>query len=202
LGNNALPNLTRLSLSDCDIGDDGFMALVSALEQNNSLLHLDLRYNHDVSERAFLVLAESLPEIKLLQRVDCDWGTGLASAMPLVLAGLRKNTSLLRFHVVQWAPCLVPPLPQEAARYAGGWMQEMELLGYRNCFLPLIRAPKERLPPRGIWPYALTRAAALPDVLFEVLRSKPNLVPCEEDTEGKEAAEDTGIPKKRKRGDG
>jgi Ran GTPase-activating protein (RanGAP) involved in mRNA processing and transport len=42
LGNNALPNLTRLSLSYCGIGNDGFMALVSALEQNSSLLHLDL----------------------------------------------------------------------------------------------------------------------------------------------------------------
>jgi hypothetical protein len=43
LGNNALPNVTRLSLSYCGIGDDGFIALVSASEQNISLLHLDLR---------------------------------------------------------------------------------------------------------------------------------------------------------------
>jgi hypothetical protein len=64
----------------------------------------------------------------------------------------------------------------------------------------LIRAPKERLPPRGIWPHALARVATLPDVLFEVLRLKPNLVPCEEDAEGKEAAEDTGVPKRWKRG--
>jgi Ran GTPase-activating protein (RanGAP) involved in mRNA processing and transport len=41
LGNNALPNLTRLSLSGCDIFDDGFITLVSALEQNTSLLYLD-----------------------------------------------------------------------------------------------------------------------------------------------------------------
>jgi hypothetical protein len=80
-------------------------------------------------------------------------------------------------------------------------MQEMERVGYRNRFLPLIRAPEERLPPRGVWPPALARVATLPDVLFEVLRSQPKLVPCEEDAEGKEAAEDTGVPKKRKRGD-
>jgi hypothetical protein len=68
LENNALPNLRRLSLS-CryTIGDDGFIALVSALEQNTSLLQLDLRSNDAVSEWAFLVFAESLPEIEVLQ---------------------------------------------------------------------------------------------------------------------------------------
>jgi hypothetical protein len=77
----------------------------------------------------------------------------------------------------------------------------MERLGYRNRFLSLIRrAPKERLPPRGIWPHALARVAMLPNVIFEVLRSKPSLVPSEE-TEGKEVAKDAGLPRKRKRGD-
>jgi hypothetical protein len=85
LGNNALPNLTRLSLSR-GIDDDGFITLVSVLEQNTSLLHLDLcDYSPCVSERAFLALAESLPEIKVLQRVDLSWCTGLTSAMPLLL---------------------------------------------------------------------------------------------------------------------
>jgi hypothetical protein len=73
-------------------------------------------------------------------------------------------------------------------------------LGYRNRFLLLIRAPKERLPPRGIWSHALARVARLPDVIFEVLRSKPSLVPSEE-TECQKVAEDTYTPSKRKRGD-
>jgi Ran GTPase-activating protein (RanGAP) involved in mRNA processing and transport len=199
LGNNALPNLTRLSLSHCGIGDDGFIALVSALEQNTSLLQLDLR-NNCFSERAFLALAESLPEIKVLQRANVRWCTGLASAMPFLLVGLRKNTSLFHLHVAGCAPSSVPPTPEETARCVGGWMQEMERLGYRNRFLPLIRAPKVRLPPPGVWPRALARAATLPDVIFEVLRSKPCLVPSE-DTEGEEVAKDTSVPKKRKRGD-
>jgi hypothetical protein len=42
LGDNALSNLTHLVLRYCGIGDDGFITLVSALEQNTSLLHLDL----------------------------------------------------------------------------------------------------------------------------------------------------------------
>jgi hypothetical protein len=41
------------------------------------------------------------------------------------------------------------------------------------------------------------RVAILPDVIFEVLRSKPSLVPSA-DTGGKEVAEDTG---KHKRSD-
>jgi hypothetical protein len=113
LGNNALPNLIRLSLSQCGVEDDGYIALVSALEQNTSLLQFDLSYNpvydRGFSERAFLALAESLPEIKVLHRVGLRWCTGLASAMPLLLAGLRKNTSFFRFHVAGHVPQLVPP---------------------------------------------------------------------------------------------
>jgi Ran GTPase-activating protein (RanGAP) involved in mRNA processing and transport len=172
LANNELPNLTRLSLSECWIGDDGFVALMSALEQNTSLLHLDMRNNNcGLSERAFLALANSLSDIKVLQRADFDWCRGLASAMPLLLAGLRKNTSLFRFHVANCASSSVPHSPTETARYASGWTQEMERVGYRNRFLLLIHAPNERLPPRGVWPHALARVAALPDIIFEVLRS-------------------------------
>jgi hypothetical protein len=164
------------------------------------LLQLDLRQDYGISERPFLALAESLPEIKVLQRVDLSWCPGLGSAMPSLLVGLRKNTSLFRFHLTGCAPSSVPPTTEETARCAGGWMQEIERLGYRNRFLPLIRAPKERLPPRGVWPYALARVATLPDVILGVLRSNPSLV-LPEDTEGEEAAKDTGVPTKRKRGD-
>jgi Ran GTPase-activating protein (RanGAP) involved in mRNA processing and transport len=42
LENNALPNFTRLSLLRGAVGDDGIIALMSALEHNTSLLQLDL----------------------------------------------------------------------------------------------------------------------------------------------------------------
>jgi hypothetical protein len=201
LESNSLPNLKHLSLSYCSIDDDGFITLISALKQNTSLLHLDLRYNYGLSERAFSALAESIPDIKALQRFDLRWCEGLVSTMPLLLVGLHKNTSLFRFYVEKGSALLVPPLKlEETSRYAGGWTQELERLGRRNCFLPLLRAPKERLPPRGVWPRALARVATLPDVIFEVFRSKPSLVPSE-DAEGKEAAQDIGVARKRKRGD-
>jgi Ran GTPase-activating protein (RanGAP) involved in mRNA processing and transport len=203
LGNNALPNLTRLSLSRCGIKDDGFITLVSALEQNTSLLHLDL-YNSShtpgFSERAFLALAESLPEIKMLKHVGLTWCRGLAPAVPKLLAGLRKNTSLFRFHVADCAPSYVPPTTEEMAKFAGGWMQEMELLGYRNRFLAFLHTLEEIERPRSVWSHALARAATFPDAIFEALRSKPNLVPFEE-TDGKKAVKDTGVHTKRKRGD-
>jgi hypothetical protein len=195
LGNNALPNLTRLYLYNCYVGDDGFIALVSALWQTTSLLHLDLRQSHHspgFSEPALLALAESLREIKVLQQFDLRWSPGLSSAVSLLLAGLRKNTSLFRFHVSGCTPCSVPPTTEETVKYAGGWMQEMVYLGYRNRFLTFIRMPEETLPPLGVWPHALARVAILPDVIFEVLRSKRSLVPSE-DTGGKEATEDTDI---------
>jgi Ran GTPase-activating protein (RanGAP) involved in mRNA processing and transport len=180
LGKNALPNLARLSLSRCDIGDDGFTTLVSALEQNTSLLHLDSGYRNGFSERAFVALAESLPKIKVLQQLKLSWCEGLGSVMPLLLAGLRKNTSLFRFNVTACAPHLFPPTPEEAARCAGGWMQEIEGLRYRNRCLTLIRAPKDTLPPLGVWPRALARVAIYPDYIFLVLCSKPGLVPSED----------------------
>jgi Ran GTPase-activating protein (RanGAP) involved in mRNA processing and transport len=173
LENNALPKLTRLCLSYCAIDDDGFIALVSALEQNTSLLQLDLRNNPGVSPRAFLALAESLPKIKVLQGVELTGCThvGLATAMPLLLAGLRKNTSVFRFHVVSFAHPFIRTADAE------GWMQEMERLGYRNRFRQLTRALNESLPPCGVLSHALARVANLPDVIFEVLCSKPSLVP-------------------------
>jgi hypothetical protein len=122
------------------IEDDGFIALVSALRRNTSLLHLDLRRSSGFGQRAFLAFAESLPEVKALQRIDLNWCSGLASTMPLLLAGLRQNTSLFRIHVEYCAS--LSPTPENMARCAGGWMQEMESVGYRNRFLPLLRSPK------------------------------------------------------------
>jgi hypothetical protein len=156
---------------------------VLALKKNTSLLYLDLcsHFPGFSDERAYLALAESLPEIKVLQRVDFNWCTCLGSAMPLLLAGLRKNTTLFRFHVKYCAPDSVPPTPEQTARCAGGWRQEINCLGYRNRCLALIRAPKETLPPLGVWPRALARVATYPDFIFEVLRSKPSLVPSEDE---------------------
>jgi Ran GTPase-activating protein (RanGAP) involved in mRNA processing and transport len=134
LESSALPNLTRLRLSDYSIGDDGFIALILALKQNTSLLHLHLRSDTGFNERAYGVLAESLPEIKVLQRVDLTYSQGLSSAIPSLLAGLRKNTSFFRFHVIGCPPSSFPPIPNASTKYAGGWMQEMERWGNETAF--------------------------------------------------------------------
>jgi hypothetical protein len=62
--------------------------------------------------------------------------------MPLLLEGLRKNTSLFRIRTLLHLP-RSHQHQEETARCAGGWMREMERVGYRNRFLPLIRAERK-----------------------------------------------------------
>jgi hypothetical protein len=97
--------------------------------------------------------------------------------MPLLLPGLRKKTSLFCFHVAGCTPASIPPTTEVTARCAGDWIQELKRLGYRKRFLPMKCAPKETLPPLGVWSHALALDGILPDVIFEVLRFKPRLVP-------------------------
>jgi Ran GTPase-activating protein (RanGAP) involved in mRNA processing and transport len=58
-----MPSLKRIDLGWCGIKDDGFVALVSASEQNTSLQILELHYNL-FAKRGYMTLAESLPKIK------------------------------------------------------------------------------------------------------------------------------------------
>jgi Ran GTPase-activating protein (RanGAP) involved in mRNA processing and transport len=163
LGRNAIPNLKRLHLRVCQIDDDGFVALVSALEQNTSLQILDLG-NNVFNERGFVALAESLPNIKELQEIGFTASAGFQSTLPLLLEGFRKNTSLVEVVITQYEP--------------GEWSRELKFLGQRNRFTPLLKAsdPEDASPQLGIWSRALAKVATEPDVLFHVLRNKPKLV--------------------------
>lgn len=120
-----LLDLIHLSLARVGIGDDGFIALVSATEHKTSLLQLDLCHSSGFSKR-FFALADSSSEIKVLQRFGFSWCAGLTLAKSLLLAVLHKNKSLSHFHVT--GP-LVQPASEEAARCAGRQMQEMDCLG-------------------------------------------------------------------------
>jgi Ran GTPase-activating protein (RanGAP) involved in mRNA processing and transport len=70
------------------------VALVSALEQNTSLQILNLQGNY-FDERGFMVLAESLPNIKGLKQIDFRGNTSSQTTLPLLLEGFRKNASLV-----------------------------------------------------------------------------------------------------------
>ena len=94
-----MPSLKQLQLDSCGIRDDGFVALVSALEQNTGLHILDLGGNH-VGERGFIALAESLPSIKGLQQIEMPAANeSFRSTLPLLLEGFRKNTSLVEVKI-------------------------------------------------------------------------------------------------------
>jgi hypothetical protein len=97
LRHNVMPSLKGLHLDNCSIEDDGFVALVSALEHNTSLQILDLQGNH-FGERGYMALAESLPNITELHQIDFRANARNASFqsnLPLLMEGFRKNTSLV-----------------------------------------------------------------------------------------------------------
>jgi Ran GTPase-activating protein (RanGAP) involved in mRNA processing and transport len=163
LRRNAMPSLKQLNLRWCIIDDDGFVALVSALEQNTSLQIIHLRGNL-FGERGFMALAESLPNIKGLEQINITGCAGFQSTLPLLLEGFRKNTSLVEVNIFGCE--------------FGEWSQEIKFLGHRNRFTPLLKVFEcpGTSPQLGIWSRALAKVATEPDVLFHVLRNKPKLV--------------------------
>jgi Ran GTPase-activating protein (RanGAP) involved in mRNA processing and transport len=169
LRRNTMPNLKQLRLIWCGIDDDGFVALVSALEQNTSLQIIELKCN-DFAERGFSALAESLPNIKGLQEIVFMANASFHSTLPLLLEGFRKNSSLVKVKVTTDI--------YGAEQRRGEWSQELKFLGQRNRFTPLLKAsdPLDASPQLGIWSRALAKVATEPDVLFHVLRNKPKLV--------------------------
>jgi Ran GTPase-activating protein (RanGAP) involved in mRNA processing and transport len=184
LRRNAMPSLKRLGLGWCRIDDDGFVALVSALEQDTSLKILILSGN-GFGERGFMALAESLPNINGLEQINISGCAGVRSTLPSLQVGFRKNTSLVEVNIA-WC---------ELGEWSlGEWWQEinfLNFLGQRNRFTPLLKAsdPLGTSPRLGIWSRALAKVATEPDVLFHVLRNEPKLVAS------------AGGSKKRKRDD-
>jgi Ran GTPase-activating protein (RanGAP) involved in mRNA processing and transport len=177
-GRNAMPSLKELDLRFCGIDNDGFAALVSALERDKSLQILNVSGNH-CGERGFMALAESLPHIKGLQQINFTANTGFQSnTLALLLEGFRNNTSLVKVAI-------------DGGGAPVDFLQEIKFLGHRNRFSPLLKAcnPPGTSPPLGIWSRALAKVATESDLLFHVLRNKPKLV------------ESTGGSKKRKRDD-
>jgi Leucine-rich repeat (LRR) protein len=173
-----LPSLNYLHLMDCHISDDGLAALMSALEENETLEFLDLKGN-TFSVQGYLALASSLPNIKGLRQIDFSWTTADPSVMSAMLEGFRKNTSLYDVNI-------------KGGEHGKGWCQELTFLLYRNQFSRLLQdADTDDRASLGLWPRALGCVAMFPDVLFHVLTSKAGLIRA---TPGEDS-------KKRKRDD-
>jgi Ran GTPase-activating protein (RanGAP) involved in mRNA processing and transport len=157
-----LPSLKCLRLINCRISDDGLVALMSALEENETLENLDLEGN-TFSVQGYLALASSLPNIKGLRQIDISCTTPDPTVMSAMLEGVRKNTSL---HYV-----IIRGFEK------GKWSEELSFLLYRNKFRRLLQVSdtddRESL---GLWSRALGSVATRPDVLFHVLTSKAGLI--------------------------
>jgi Ran GTPase-activating protein (RanGAP) involved in mRNA processing and transport len=94
-----MPSLKRLDLRWGGIDNDGLVALVSALERKESLKILKLQ-GYQYGERGFLALAESLPNIKGLQKINIRACARFQSTtLPLLLEGFQKNTSLVEVNI-------------------------------------------------------------------------------------------------------
>jgi Ran GTPase-activating protein (RanGAP) involved in mRNA processing and transport len=157
-----MPSLKYLSLDGCGISDDGFATLMSALEQNESLENVSLEEN-TFSARGLLSFGASLPNIEGLRQLHLSWTADYPSAMPALLEGFRKNTSLHEVNIDGFEP--------------GEWSKELGFILYRNKFSRLIQdSDTDNRASLGLWPHALARVARRPDVLFHVLTSKAGLV--------------------------
>jgi Ran GTPase-activating protein (RanGAP) involved in mRNA processing and transport len=171
-----LPSLKCLRLQGCRIGDDGLAALVSALEQNESLEEITVVDNY-FSARGYLALAASLPNIKGLRDINFKWTTSDPSVMPALLEGFRKNTSLHEVNIDGCEP--------------GEWSKELSFILYRNKFSRLIKvSDTDDRASLGLWSHALASVATRPAVLFHVLTSKAGLVRAKPGTESKKRKRD------------
>jgi Ran GTPase-activating protein (RanGAP) involved in mRNA processing and transport len=157
-----LPSLKYLILVHCGISDDGLAALMSALEENETLEYLNLKEN-TFSVQGYLALASSLPNIRGLRQIDFSCTTVGSLVMPAMLEGFRKNASLYMVNIQGYEH--------------GKWSQELSFLLYRNKFSRLLQdSDTDDRESLGLWSRALGSVATRPDVLFHVLTSKPGLI--------------------------
>jgi hypothetical protein len=176
-----LPSLKSLRLIDCGISDDGFVALVTALEVNDFLETIVLE-NNVFGDQGFLALASSLPNIKGLRQIDLSLLSSNPVFVPALLEGFRNNTSL---HEVNIDTLLhevnIETILHEDnidGYYADAkWLQKLSFFLYRNKFSRLLQdSDTDDRESLGLWYRALVRVATRPDVLFHVLTSKAGLI--------------------------
>jgi hypothetical protein len=158
-----LQSLKCLQLENYGIYNDGFTAVVSALEENETLETVDLDEHH-FSAQCYLALAFiSLLNIKGLRQIDFSLSTTDPSVMPALLERLRKNTSLHEVNIYGYA--------------YGKWLQELSFFLYRNTFSRLLQySDTGDCASLGLWSRALGSVATRADVLFHVLTSKAGLI--------------------------
>jgi Ran GTPase-activating protein (RanGAP) involved in mRNA processing and transport len=158
-----LPSLTHLRLIECRISDDGLVALMSALEESETLEFLDLEDNA-FSVQGYVALASSLPNIKGLRQIDFSWTASDSSVMSAMLEGFRENTSLHEVNIV-------------GGVHDKDWWQQVSFFLDRNKFSRLLRdSDTDDRASLGLWSRALGSVATRPDVLFHVLTSKAGLI--------------------------
>eukprot|EP01028_Stygiella_incarcerata_P014526 TRINITY_DN977_c0_g2_i3.p1 TRINITY_DN977_c0_g2~~TRINITY_DN977_c0_g2_i3.p1 ORF type:complete len:562 (+),score=135.21 TRINITY_DN977_c0_g2_i3:192-1688(+) len=126
-------SLKALYLSDCSIGLKGANKIVKALEENGSLVHLELGGNEGIGDEGCIRMAECLKKnssIKILGLDDCGISQRGAETIGEML---KRNTSLLELDL-SWNQGLAD---EGFARIAKGLETNTSLkkLVLRDCFI-------------------------------------------------------------------
>jgi Ran GTPase-activating protein (RanGAP) involved in mRNA processing and transport len=159
-----LQSLKWLELGSCGISDDGLVALMSALQENETLDDLDLIKN-TFSLQGYMALASSLRKIKGLRYINFSWVIASdPSVLSAMLEGFRENTSLHDLSIA-------------GGVHSKDWLQQVNFFLDRNKFGCLLRdSDTDDRASLGLWSRALGSVATKPAVLFHVLTSKAGLI--------------------------
>jgi hypothetical protein len=161
-------SLKTLILSFNDIGDEGIKALGNALIKNSTLTKLWFPSN-GIGSDGLIAFGELLPEMKGLEQLNVGDFFDAHAAYAL-LQGLKWNTRLSVLY-------LQSPICES---YGCTVEQEMDFfLRLNRSGRSLLQSPSA---PCSLWPVALAKANknrcedGSPDVLYHLLRQKPELV--------------------------
>lgn len=163
------PSLKTLVLSFNNIGDRGAVALANSLTCNKSLSKLSLASN-GVGKKGLKAFGKCLPKMKGLEQLDAGDFYDIVAA-DAVLEGLKENTRLSELYFQSpISDCL------------GSTSIELEM----DFYIRLNKSGRSLLHscdiPSSAWPTVLARASAnhsesgSPDVLYHLLRQKPDLI--------------------------
>jgi len=161
--------LRRLILTFNQIGDEGASVLGESLILNTTLTSLAIAANN-IHMAGWSALGRMLPSMKGLEYLDVGDIYDTREAEVLI-KGLERNTQLVTLHME--SPFFEENSPVESK--LAFWLR------FNRCGRSIMHTTIE--PPLGVWPLAIGKASlrhrcpnGSPDVLYAMLRGRPDLL--------------------------
>ena len=179
--------LKKLILSFNNIGNEGAKALAQALTVNHTLTHLSFPSN-SIWNEGLEAFGDCLPKMKGLEQLNVGelYDTPAADAL---LKGLKSNTRLSTLYL-QLPICEEYYYSEDDENSDGASNQSftMPVEDDIDFFLRLNKSGRSLLhskapAPLSLWAEALAKAnnnqtaAGIPDVLYHLIRQKPDMIP-------------------------